>query len=108
MTISSSSQFRGGLRWGQTFFFSYNLSYPLAVLVISDEWITLKALFKPVDIQKAEVGKVSLAKGWFSKGLRIEHTKRDAPPFIIFWTWKPEEVLNSFAAHGYKVEANLR
>ena len=93
--------FRGGLHVGNSYFNAINASWPFAKLRIEKESI---GLFSPVgnpSFPRDQITKLSKYSGFFSKGLKIEHTANQ-PPFIVFWSFDLPAVKRSLEENGYK------
>jgi hypothetical protein len=81
---------RGGLRWGNSFYYATNLSWPFATIEISPERITLTAKFfrlidQSFELEKSDIRAIRKMGGWFSVGILFEHRKTEYPPFLLFW-----------------------
>jgi hypothetical protein len=101
-----TNSYRGGLRIGRGKYLSMNYTYPFAKMTFGEEFLTLEInlLFIRYSIPYAQISSVHKENGIFSKGVRIEHSCTEIPPFIIFWCWKNDEVLSSFQTMGIKKE----
>jgi hypothetical protein len=93
----------GGVRIGKSFWFSFNLTYPFAELEICNEGITLriKAFFyrREYKFKRDEIKEIIESKGLFSRGIRIIHTNKSYPIFVLFWATNMKELKDNLAAH---------
>jgi len=93
--------FRGGLHVGDSYYNAINATWPFAKLSIEKESI---ALFSPIGnprFSHTQITKLSKYSGFFSKGLKIEHTA-DQPPFIVFWTFDLPAVKRCLEENGFQ------
>lgn len=99
---------KGGARIGTSFWRAANASYPLAKIEVYDDLISLsvKMIINRVDFKKTEVTAVCAYKGLFSQGIKIEHTKNDVGPFVVFWSFKTDKLLNKLRKAGYPAVIN--
>ena len=103
---------KGGLRWGESFGSGSNLTWPLATLSADNHEIVIsyKALFgimkNTFSITRDQLKGLKRRKGIlpFSMGVEIEHTNKDYPPYILFWSLHYEELKKQLASFGYQVE----
>ena len=99
---------RGGLRWGNSFYYATNLSWPFATIEISPERITLTAKFfrsinQSFELEKTHIGAIRKMGGWFSVGILFEHRKTEYPPFLLFWMGRKSLLLAELRQMGYAV-----
>ncbi len=98
-------QFTGGIRFGKSFWRAANATWPFTKLTIEPGALTLSTVFfGTFRFEKAQIKKLSGYSGFIpfvSKGILIEHTVPDYPPFILFWTYSPESVKNALIQNGY-------
>jgi hypothetical protein len=98
----------GGCRWGQTFVMAANATWPFAKISFSSERLRLSVnvlgLWKRVfDFERVEVRQIHRNRGLFSVGVIVEHTKREYPPFILFWTFRCKTLCGELQSRGYEV-----
>lgn len=97
----------GGLRWGQSFWDAGNATFPFAKLRINPDQLEIQLNGWPISTARytftpKDVSILRIQRGlfWFP-GVRVEHTKPDYPPFILFWTTSPSFLLKSAGAAGF-------
>jgi hypothetical protein len=88
----------GGARLG-----TFNATWPLAKLVASPEELKLWVLGIKLAFPKASITRLSEHHGYFSTGLRIEHSKPRTPQYIIFWTFDFATLAKELPLLGYQV-----
>ena len=94
---------KGGLRWGESFGSGSNLTWPHATLSADNRGIVISysALFgimkNTFSITRDQLKSIKHKKGIlpFSIGVEIDHSNRDCPPYILFWSFHFEELLPS-------------
>lgn len=91
-----ATSFRGGSRVG-----SWNVTVPLVSLRVDREYAHLSGL-APVWIPRAQVDGVHRIKSALGSGLRFSSTSGDFDG-VIFWTFRPEQVLGAFRRLGWPV-----
>src|SRR5689334_12167436 len=80
-----------------------NATWPLAKLAVDSSSLELYCLFSRWSFPKQSVVAVHRYSGVCSKGVRIEHTIKDHNPFIVFWTFRRERLIDELVRHGYPV-----
>lgn len=103
--MDSSYSERGGLRFGKSYLFSFNYTFPLVKIRISDSNIEIRAPFKLIDIPKAEIASLNVYRGFFSKGIEIHHKLNNLPEYLVFWSLKLNKLTDALKKNGYCVEA---
>jgi hypothetical protein len=97
----------GGLRWGRSFWFAANSSWPLARLEASRERIEIRVLGilgkETLSLRREEVLAIGQKVGLFSTGVVITHASRPLPPFILFWTRNYGRLKAALQELGYAV-----
>jgi hypothetical protein len=95
----------GGLAAGQNWFYSRQDGGPWSTLAIYRNRLVITGLFlgTPYDFARSEVDKIAV-EGWFSSCIRIYHLRRDYPPYIAFWPFSLDSVIEGFRRVGYSVE----
>jgi hypothetical protein len=63
----------------------FNASYPFATLSGDAEALHLSCLGRDYHFPRSSIRRLSRHRGFFSVGLRIEHTQDSLPTFIVFW-----------------------
>ena len=63
----------------------FNASYPFATLSADSQTLRLRCLGRDYVFPKSSIRRLSRHRGFFSVGLRVEHTEQSCPQFIVFW-----------------------
>ena len=100
----------GGVRYGESFWFALNFTIPFAKLCVKRDSIVLRISFlglfrRTFEFQKSEIRALKWKRGFFSRGLLIEHCKPDYPPFILFWTGDRKGLGAALSGRGYDIPA---
>jgi len=95
-------RFIGGLRYGASSLIAMNASWPLAQLQVLPNLMLLTSPLKKINLTKDEIIKISRHPGFFSTGIRIEHSVPDYQPFVVFWTFKFQKVKSALIQNGYR------
>ena len=95
--------FRGGLHAGASYYNAINATWPFAQLRIEKDSLAITSLIGNPKFLKVEIKKLSKYSGFFSNGIRIEHTANQ-PPFIVFWTFDLRGVTRCLEENGYSVQ----
>ena len=98
----------GGLRWGQSFVRSANVSWPFAKILISPERVHVTMKFWKIwdlvfNFERNELQAIRKVRGFFNVGAQLEHRNTEYPPFILFWTFRQKALLGEFRRMGYEV-----
>jgi hypothetical protein len=88
----------GGARLGL-----FNATWPFAKLVVDPEELRLTVLGIKFAFPRASITKISKYSRFVSTGLRIEHSKKRVPSFIVFWTPNFATLSRELALRGYHV-----
>jgi len=105
-----TNSYRGGLRIGRAKYLSMNYTYPFAKMSFGEQSLILEInlLFIKYSIPYAQISSVREINGIIAKGVKIEHSSREIPPFVVFCYWKKwgknDEVLSSFQTMGIEKE----
>ena len=99
----------GGVRVGASYWDAWNASLPFARITVSEDAIDISvSLFfsssRRYTFAAATVRCLSVYSGLFSRGLRIEHTVADCPPFVIFWTFGLRALAVALEQRGFHIE----
>ena len=104
---SKSYSLRGGARVGDSYWLAGNFTVPFATLTVTRESVSLGIKFpffvRDYVIPKSHLERISKYKGFFSKGIRIEHKVKDLPPFIVFWSCNWSELAARLPDYGYNL-----
>ena len=98
----------GGIRYGESFWYATNLTAPLALLRVSKDAIILStSLLRVGDrtftFPRSAIRRLRWKRGVFSRGLQIEHTVAEYPPFVLFWVGYRKTVAEGLRAFGYEI-----
>ena len=105
-------KFIGGLRWGNSFWSnkgSYgNATIPFATLEITDEHCIITRTFFGLKLATytlplSDIEYVAIKSFLFSKGVLFVHENKNAPKFLLFWTFKPQKICSVLENMGIKV-----
>lgn len=96
----------GGARIGKSIALSVNATSPFARLSVNETGLTLSVLGLPWVIPKPSIRRLAKYRGAFSTGLRIEHSIRRRPPFVVFWTFRYADLARELERCGYTVSAD--
>src|SRR5664279_3230102 len=77
--MSAFSQ-KGGARLDH-----FNATYPFATLSGDSDALHLTCFRRQYHFPRGSIRRLSRYRGYFSVGLRIEHTQESAPQFVVFW-----------------------
>jgi hypothetical protein len=98
--------FQGGIRVGESYWLAKNATVPLVTLRITAGalYFYYPFAYKEVKVPREMID--SIYKKWslLGPGIRIIHHAEDVPPFIIFWTYRPREVLRVLIDSNYPVK----
>lgn len=71
----------------------FNAAYPLVTLTADSQTLCLSCPGRDYPFPRSSITKLSRHRGFFSVGLRIEHTMETYPQFVVFWvsifSWTP-------------------
>jgi hypothetical protein len=95
-------KYRGGCRIG-----SFNVSWPLVVLSISNTEISVKVLFTTYKLTLNEVEKISTNEGMFSPGIEITTFKSGVPRKIIFWNSNQSVILEELFKTTFRTKISV-
>jgi hypothetical protein len=103
----------GGLRWGDSDWWSAHASWPFATLTASPDGLHIAVncmgLWKnDFDFRKADIVEIRRRKSIlpFSTGIVIEHNKSDYPQFVLFWTFNYQRLKTELTRLGFAVLEN--
>jgi hypothetical protein len=77
--VTSFSQ-RGG-----AWFDVFRATWPFAKNTVTIQTIELSCFFKKYILEKSQIIVVRMYKGFFSKGLIIEHNRTEYPQRMVYW-----------------------
>ena len=101
-------QERGGLRKGKSFCLALNITWPLVKIEVFNEKIIIKYPFQSkIKISKKEIKSIKKFQGIlgpFGKGIRILHYKNSLDPFLVFWSFSRNKLLNKLEKEGYPIK----
>ena len=101
----SELSIRGGIRVGSSYWLAANWTVPFAELRLSQDTVTLRYPFNnEINIQKNDITRINKKRGIFSAGVQMVHSVETIQPYILFWTFQPDQVSEAFRNMGYPVE----
>ena len=98
----------GGLRWGASFWNAANATWPFATWRLAGDCLDVQVHAWPLITDhfvfaKKDVISLRITRGVISSGVRIEHSRPEYPPFILFWSFSAERVLSDAGAVGFPI-----
>ncbi len=93
----------GGARIGKSIALSVNATWPLAKLTVTETGLRLSVLGLTWSLPRGSIRSLRKYRGYFSTGLRIEHSIPRRPPFVVFWTFRFPELRRELDRCGYAV-----
>jgi len=96
----------GGARIGKSIAWSVNATWPLARLTVQETGLTVSFVGMTWVLPKDSIRSLRKYRGFFSTGLRIEHSIPRRPPFVVFWTFRFPELKQELERCGYMVSAD--
>ena len=95
---------RGGCRWGESLDYgSWNVTWPLTRLQLSDQFVRISIAIGPTfEFCAKEVVLRRVFHLWW--GVQFTHTKPEYPPLIAFWSFNRSELLLRAQRAGFTVE----
>jgi len=105
----SSYSETGGLRCGESYWNSGNLSWPFAHILVDAAGITISSgigpfFAKELHFERTQILSIKKMGGVLSRGIRLVHTAAEHPPFVLFWTGQFEKLHTALKAFGYQAE----
>ncbi len=108
-TTKSLYEESGGIRFGDSYWFASNYTWPFAKIVVFKDKLVI--VFnagawnpKKIEFKKKEIKYVELRRGIFSKGVRIHHNKSRTFPFILFWSFDVNNLMSHIKNAGYEIK----
>ena len=98
----------GVIRYGESYWYATNLTTPFALLRVSKDAIILSAsVLRAGDctftFPRSAIRRLRWKRGLLSRGLQIEHTVGEYPPFVLFWVGYRKTVAEGLRAFGYEI-----
>jgi len=53
--------------------------------------------------ERAEITSLNIISGLFSYGLRLNHSKNDAAPYVVFWIFRPKQLKDALELNGWQI-----
>ncbi len=97
----------GGIRYGESFWYATSHTSPSASLRISKDAIILSTSTflgsdRTFSFPRSAIRRLRWKRGLFSRGLQIEHTVAEYPPFIMFWGYS-KTLAAGLREFGYEI-----
>lgn len=89
------SEYKGGVRWGQSLFRCGNVSYPLGGLIIDSDQIIIRVPGSEFVLDRNDIQKIGVKNRIFYKGLVFEHSNTNLPKILVFWTFQSDLILRN-------------
>jgi len=101
-------RFTGGIRIGDSYWLAANASVPLAYLSITsgDLCFQYPLTYRDVILPRGAIERISCKRHLMGFGIRVIHHAAEVMPFIIFWTFYPEEIMAVLRQMAYPVADN--
>ena len=96
----------GGVRIGRSALLGFSATWPFAELTVDDTELALSFLTQRWMFPKSSVERLRKYRGAFSTGLRIEHSIRRYPSFVVFWTFRFDALKQELERYGYTVSGD--
>jgi len=93
----------GGYRVGRTAWLALNASWPFGTLEIHSDRLVLRTLFRRYTFPRDSIVALSVFSGFFSRGLRIEHSIPSYPRFVVFWSSHMSRLQQRLISVGFHV-----
>ena len=93
----------GGYRVGRSAWLAINASWPFGTLEIHRDRLVLHTMIRGYTFPHESIVRLSLFRGLFSRGLRIEHSIASYPQFIVFWSFRMSRVQQRLAEFGFQL-----
>lgn len=97
----------GGGRIGYSRWIALNATWPFASLTVTPQTLILKVPMRQYIFERDIIRQLKHYQSILSTGLQIIHTRKDYPPFIVFWTFSFEVLKSELQRQGYSVEENI-
>jgi hypothetical protein len=91
----------GGMRIGKGMLGKFNATWPFARLTAAPSQLHLSCLSYQFIFPRESIRRLSGHRCLFSTGLRIEHALGHCPAFLVFWTFRFEELRRQLQEMGY-------
>jgi hypothetical protein len=98
----------GGIRYGHTYWFAKNFTWPFAEITIESGQILIRVSLGKVwsrsfVFPRSSISSIRKRRGFFGVGIEIEHLETDYPPFVLFWTFRYASLKGNLETAGYQV-----
>jgi len=94
----------GGFRVGRNAWLAFNGSWPFGKLQIHRDRLILEALWQTYTFPRPSIVALSVYSGFFSRGLRIQHSIPAYPSFVVFWSYHMSRVQQRLTEAGFRVD----
>src|SRR5438876_9610930 len=78
-------------------------TWPFAKLTVTREAISLRLLWKLYVFRTADIVQIRGLSFLFQRGIRIVHTVREYPRFVLFWTFSYWRLTEELRERGFSV-----
>ena len=102
MTFSQT----GGARIGTSVLFALSVTWPFARLTIKETELGVSCFGWTWIFPKNSIQSLRKYSGFFSTGLRIEHSVARCPRFVVFWTFGFVTLKQELERCGYTLLAD--
>jgi hypothetical protein len=113
MTSLQTHTEKGGVRYGDSFWFAINFTWPFARLTANQDGITIHVSVGPLwsrtfAFERSQIKSIRKQRGLTGTGIAIEHSNPDYPPFITYWTFNYPLLRDRLGAAGHQVVEKSR
>ena len=98
---------RCGLRIGESYWIAANWGGLMAKLIVFKNKIIIEYGESKIVLKKEEILSLEKYDGalkFLGVGIKVNHKKRNIPPFIIIWAWSRDELFDKLKKLGYKTK----
>jgi hypothetical protein len=93
----------GGFTVGRNFLLALNGTWPFGRLEIHHDRLILNTLFRRYTFPRDSIVSLSIFSGFFSRGIRVEHSVPTYPRFIVFWSFHISRLRQRLSEAGFVV-----
>ena len=91
---------RCGYRIGEGSSSAMNASWPFGLLEVQADRLSLRCIRDSLEFPLKSLVRLSVHRGLFSTGLRIEHTVPEHPAYVVAWVFRHEKLLSELVRAG--------
>ena len=98
---------RIGLRVGESYWRAGNWGGLTAKLIVFKSKIVVEYGESQITLKKEEIKSLEKYDGalkFLGVGIKVNHNKKNIPPFIILWSWSRDNLFKKLKEAGYKTK----